>query len=127
MHGTARCTVCCHRSGRKPARQSSEAMASGKAVVASDVGGMPDLVDPGETGLLVPPGDPQALAHAMQRLLEDRALRARLEATSFARIGRLKAGTVVTRIERVYRDVLRPATGGAALPAPQGSGEPSCR
>jgi glycosyltransferase involved in cell wall biosynthesis len=104
-----------------------EAMASGKAVVATDVGGMPDLVDPGETGLLVPPGDAQALAHAMQRLLEDRALLARLEATSLARVGRLKASAVVTRIEQVYRDVLRPAASRAPVPAHQGLGDPSCR
>jgi glycosyltransferase involved in cell wall biosynthesis len=104
-----------------------EAMASGKAVVATDIGGMPDLVDPGETGLLVPPGDAQALAHAMQRLLKDRALLARLEATSLATVGRLKAGAVVTRIEQVYREVLRPAASRAPVPAHRGSGEPSCR
>ncbi|MER9228580.1 glycosyltransferase family 4 protein [Mesorhizobium sp. M0664] len=103
-----------------------EAMASGKAVVATDAGGMPDLVDHGETGLLVPPGDAHALADAMQTLLGDRALLARLGATSLARVGRLKAGAVVTRIEQVYRDVLRPATRSAA-PTQQGAGEPSCQ
>jgi glycosyltransferase involved in cell wall biosynthesis len=104
-----------------------EAMASGKAVVASDIGGMPDLVDHGETGLLVPPGDAQALAQAMETLLQDRALLARLEATSLAKVGRLKAGAVVTRIEQAYRDALRPLTSRAAVPARQGSGEPSCQ
>jgi glycosyltransferase involved in cell wall biosynthesis len=104
-----------------------EAMASGKAVVATDVGGMPDLVDHGETGLLVPPGDARALAQAMQTLLDDRALLARLEATSLARVGRLKAGAVVARIEQVYRDVLRPTASRSAVPAHQGSEEPSCR
>lgn len=103
-----------------------EAMASGKAVVATDIGGMPDLVDPGETGFLVPPGDAQALARAMQTLLEDRDRLAHLEKTSLVRVKRLKAGAVVNRIEQVYRDVLRPAGNEAALPAPRGSGEPSC-
>ncbi|MER9201714.1 glycosyltransferase family 4 protein [Mesorhizobium sp. M0145] len=104
-----------------------EAMASGKAVVATGVGGMPDLVDHGETGLLVPPGDAPVLAHAMQTLLQDRALLARLEATSLARVGRLKAGAVVTRIEQVYRDVVCPAASRSAVAAQQGSGEPSCQ
>ncbi|MER8459709.1 glycosyltransferase family 4 protein [Mesorhizobium sp. M0923] len=104
-----------------------EAMASGKAVVATDVGGMPDMVDHGQTGLLVPPGDTHALAHAMQTLVDDRALLARLEATSLARVGRLKAGVVVTRIEQVYWDILRPAASRSAVPAHQDSEEPSCR
>jgi glycosyltransferase involved in cell wall biosynthesis len=103
-----------------------EAMASGKAVVASDIGGMPDMVDHGETGLMVPPGDAQALAGAMQTLLENRALLSRMAATSLARVERLNAAAVVTRIEQVYRDVLREAAGREAVPAPGGSGEPSC-
>jgi glycosyltransferase involved in cell wall biosynthesis len=103
-----------------------EAMASGKAVVATDIGGMPDVVDPGETGFLVPPGDAQALARAMQTLLEDRGMLARLGTTSLARVKRLKAGAVVNRIEQVYREVLRPAGNRAALRTPRGSGEPSC-
>ncbi len=103
-----------------------EAMASGKAVVASDIGGMPDIVDHGETGLLVPPGDVQALADAMRVLLDDRALLSRLAATSLARAGRLKAEAVVARIERVYRDVLRDAAGMGSVRTHEGSGEPSC-
>lgn len=92
-----------------------EAMASGKAVVASDIGGMPDLVDPEETGLLVPPGDAAALAAAMQRLLVDRALLNRLATTAAARVGRLKASAVVPRIEQVYRDVMRTAAHGVRV------------
>jgi glycosyltransferase involved in cell wall biosynthesis len=104
-----------------------EAMASGKAVVATDIGGMPDLVDPGSTGLLVPSGDAQALAQAMQGLLDDRALLARLGTTSLARIERLKAGAVVSRIEQVYRDVLRPAASSAPVSAHQAAGDQPCR
>jgi glycosyltransferase involved in cell wall biosynthesis len=48
-----------------------EAMASGLPVVASAVGGLRDLIDPGRTGILVPPGDPQLLATALQGLYDD--------------------------------------------------------
>jgi len=55
-----------------------EAMAAGLPVVASDVGGLHELVRNGETGVLVPPGDPAALADALRPLLVDRELRRRL-------------------------------------------------
>jgi len=54
-----------------------EAMAAGLPVIASAVGGLLDLVEPGGTGLLVPPDDPDALAGALRRLFTDRALAAR--------------------------------------------------
>ncbi len=103
-----------------------EAMACGKAVVASDIGGMPDIVDHGETGLLVPPGDAQALADAMRTLLHGRALLSRLETTSLTKARRLKAEAVVARIEQVYRDVLRETAGQGAVPAQESSREPLC-
>jgi len=54
-----------------------EASAEGLPVVASRVGGLPEIVADGVTGLLVPPGDPNALAAALIRLLEDPSLRRR--------------------------------------------------
>lgn len=102
-----------------------EAMVCGKAVVASDIGGMPDIVHDGETGLLFPPGDRDGLRRAMQRLLDDPALLARLSAAARAGVRRLQAGSVVTRIEQVYRDVTRKASDAAVSPASQTSGEPS--
>jgi glycosyltransferase involved in cell wall biosynthesis len=62
---------------------SLEAMVCGKAVVASDCGGIPEVVRDGETGLLVPPGDAEALAHAIITLLHDNARR-----EAFGRRGR---------------------------------------
>jgi glycosyltransferase involved in cell wall biosynthesis len=50
-----------------------EAFAAGRPVVASAVGGVPELVLPGETGWLVPPRDPAALADALAECLSDRA------------------------------------------------------
>ena len=57
-----------------------EAMAYGRPVVASSVGGLVDAVEDGVTGLLVPPRDPDALREAIVRLLGDRGLRLQLGA-----------------------------------------------
>lgn len=55
-----------------------EALAAGKPVVASRVGGLPEVVEDGKTGVLVPPGDPATLASAIKNLLDDPALRERM-------------------------------------------------
>jgi glycosyltransferase involved in cell wall biosynthesis len=55
-----------------------EAMAEGLPAVASRVGGMPEIVQDGENGLLVPPGDATELARALHRLMADADLRMRL-------------------------------------------------
>ena len=59
-----------------------EAMASGTPVVASRIGGLAEVVVDGETGFLVPPGDTEALAEGLARLLSDRRLAARLGANA---------------------------------------------
>ena len=62
-----------------------EAMACGRAVVATAVDGTPEIVDDEVTGLLVPPRDADALAGALRRLLGDEALRRRFEEISLVR------------------------------------------
>jgi glycosyltransferase involved in cell wall biosynthesis len=84
-----------------------EAMAMGRPVVASRIGGIPDIVVDGETGFLVPPGDLQALRHAIQRLLNDPVLRERMGTLAKQRVVEFQAKTVVPRIERVYQEVLQ--------------------
>ena len=64
-----------------------EAMAHGRPVVASAVGGLVDAVEHERTGLLVPPGDAGALRAAIERLLADATLRARLGAAARERAG----------------------------------------
>jgi glycosyltransferase involved in cell wall biosynthesis len=64
----------------------AEAMAHGRPVVASAVGGLLDLVVDGETGILVPPGDVEALRRELRRLLADVSLRRRLGEAGRARV-----------------------------------------
>jgi glycosyltransferase involved in cell wall biosynthesis len=59
-----------------------EAAAAGRAIVASDVGGTPEIITDGLSGLLVPPDDRAALVAAIDRVLEDAELRARLGAAA---------------------------------------------
>lgn len=66
----------------------AEAMASGRAVVASGTGGIPELIRDGVSGLLVPPGKPDALAAALRRFVDEPALRARLGAAARAEVER---------------------------------------
>jgi phosphatidyl-myo-inositol dimannoside synthase len=82
-----------------------EAMAAGRAVVASRVAGIPDVVVDGTNGLLVPPGDVPALRAALCRLITDDALRARLGAA--ARATAMKShgwDTAARRFEECYAE-----------------------
>lgn len=85
-----------------------EAMAVGKPLVASRIGGLTDLVLDGETGLLVPPGDAEALRLAIQRLLDDPALRARMGQAGQRKVVEFQATPVVERIEQLYQRLLAP-------------------
>ena len=86
----------------------AEAMAHARPVVASAVGGLPDMVRDGETGLLVPPRDPAALRGAVDRLLADPELRRRLGAAARERIAELcNWDGVLDRTLEAYEDALR--------------------
>lgn len=83
-----------------------EAMAYGCAIVASAVGGVPEVVADGSEAVLVPPSDPAALADAVARTAADPALRARLGAAAHERIGDFDAGNVYDRFAALYDELL---------------------
>lgn len=88
-----------------------EAMALGKPVVASAAGGNPELVEHGVSGLLVPPRDPVATAAAIETLLADSALSARLGSAARDRVAKGFSTEVrLDRIEALYRRLV--ATSG---------------
>jgi len=79
----------------------------GKPVIATTVGGLPDMVEHGETGLLVPPRDIESLAEAIIRLLGDRAERQRMGTLGREKLGRECAPSVVAeQTVAVYRRAL---------------------
>lgn len=81
-----------------------EAMDRGKVPVASQVGGIPEIV--GGAGKLVPPGDPQALARALNELHDDPALRAELGAEAFRRAKQFDWDALAARTEALYAELL---------------------
>ena len=84
-----------------------EAMATGLPVVATRVGGIPDIVVDGRTGLLVPPGDARELAAALGRLLDDPALARQLGIAGRERVVELYSWDVLAeRTLELYRRLL---------------------
>jgi D-inositol-3-phosphate glycosyltransferase len=83
-----------------------EAMACGTPVIGSAVGGIKATIDNGNTGFLVPPKDPEALAQQLARVLDDPALAARLGKNALQRArAHYTWARVAERVARVYRDV----------------------
>jgi L-malate glycosyltransferase len=81
-----------------------DAMAASKATIASNTGGIPEVVVEGETGLLVPPRDHHALTHAIVQLLKDPALRERMGRAGLERVQRIfSAGRMVEQTIDAYR------------------------
>jgi glycosyltransferase involved in cell wall biosynthesis len=98
-----------------------EAMAAGVPVVASAVGGIPDQIRHDKDGLLVPPGDTDALGNALLALLRDPPRARRLGEAGRRRVAsRFSHATMVRQIEDLYRDVLgRPAAQSIAHGEPE--------
>jgi len=87
-----------------------EALATGRPIIASALGNFVDLLADGEAGLLVPPGDPQALAAALTRFIADPTLRERLGAASLRVQGAVPTWPEVGRTTRqLYEGMLEAA------------------
>jgi glycosyltransferase involved in cell wall biosynthesis len=86
-----------------------EGMAAGKPVVGTDVGGIPEIIEDGVTGLIVPPASPERLAEAILEILKDPE-----SAHQMGQAGRRRAQTLfnpvryVRSVEMVYQDLLTP-------------------
>ena len=84
-----------------------EALAAGRAVVATSVGGVPDVVDDGETGYLVPPGDIAALAERLEELARDPERRDAMGREGRERVLRRYAvERLVDDVDELYRGLL---------------------
>jgi glycosyltransferase involved in cell wall biosynthesis len=85
-----------------------EANIFGKPVIACKTGGLVDTVADGKTGILVPPGDANALLRALQTMLGDTSLRNKFAKASFAHAEGYLTKAIVPRIERLYAEQSRP-------------------
>jgi glycosyltransferase involved in cell wall biosynthesis len=84
-----------------------EAMAAGKPVIATNIGGTNEAVIDGQTGLLVPPADPPALAAAIRKLIENPLLAGKLAAAGKEQVQReFSVETMICRVTQVYDEIL---------------------
>ena len=91
----------------------AEAMMRGTAVVATCTGGLSEQVRPGETGLLVPAGDADALAAALLRILKDRSLAEDMGARGRdVALSQFRQELVVDRFEQLYTRLVLTGTPG---------------
>lgn len=95
-----------------------EAMAAGKPAVASNVGAVPELISPGETGLLVEPGDIGQLSQAIKDLLRDPVLARRMGEQGRARAAQRYSSTVIAQqYLDLYREAMQTRTAARWTPA----------
>lgn len=90
-----------------------EAMSVGRAMIGTRPGGQEDMIEDGETGLLVPGGDAAALAEAMRRLIEDPELRGRIEVKARERAHAFTAEVVMPQIETLYQQTIARSRGAS--------------
>jgi len=84
-----------------------EAMACGRPVIACNTGGAPEVVQDGETGLLVPPSDPDALTMALTSLIDDSELRRRFGINGRAWVeSNVSLDRYIDRVEQIYSDAI---------------------
>lgn len=93
-----------------------EAMAAGRAIVASDIHGYRSVVRRGEQGLLVPPHEPRALAGAIARILSADEARRRMGEAGRARVQQFSWQNVTAKVEAYYEFVIRRLAAQGALP-----------
>jgi glycosyltransferase involved in cell wall biosynthesis len=82
-----------------------EALSVGTPVLATDVGGVTEILRDGENGLLVPMNDPEALAGAIRRYFDDEALQERLRAATVASVARFSPDEIYGRLEALLEEV----------------------
>jgi glycosyltransferase involved in cell wall biosynthesis len=96
-----------------------EAMAAGRPVVASRVGGIPDLVRHGETGLLVTPRDDEALAAGISLLLSNPRLAGRMGEQGRLRCSEFGLSAMISRLDELYHGMVVTGPAAAADPVPE--------
>jgi glycosyltransferase involved in cell wall biosynthesis len=94
-----------------------EAFAAKTCVLATRVGGIGEVVQDGLTGVLAAPHDPKQLASAMERLLSDDSLRAKLAKNAFAKVGDYGWEKIAERFEDLYRQTAQPNEGRSSASA----------
>jgi glycosyltransferase involved in cell wall biosynthesis len=99
-----------------------EAMAGGAPVVASEVGGIPEIVTSAGLGTLIPPDDPSALADAVVAYLADPVRRKEVAARAAASVqSRFTMAAMLNRFQGLYDEVLAGVTKGYSAPRGRGA------
>jgi glycosyltransferase involved in cell wall biosynthesis len=82
-----------------------ECMANRTPLVATAVGGLPDIIRDGETGILIPPRDPEALAHALSALLADPDRRRQMGEASAGQLDEFTIDSIANRFADLYESL----------------------